>query len=115
MHIQTTELEEVYVIEPIKHEDQRGFFSETYNQSQMGPLHNIQFIQDNQSLSKEQYVFRGLHFQSPPFEQSKLIRVLNGSILDCILDLRPSSSSYKQHLMITLSKDNHQQVFVPKG
>ena len=115
MNIQTTKIEGVYIIEPTKHEDHRGFFSETYNQSKMGPLQDIQFVQDNQSLSKEQYVFRGLHFQSPPFEQSKLIRVLQGSILDCILDLRPISPSYQKHLTITLSKDNHQQVFIPKG
>jgi dTDP-4-dehydrorhamnose 3,5-epimerase len=115
MNIQTTKLAGVYIIEPTKHEDHRGFFSETYNQSKMGPLQNIQFVQDNQSLSKEQYVFRGLHFQKPPFAQGKLVRVLKGRILDIVVDIRKSSSSFGQHKTFELSEQDWKQIYVPEG
>jgi len=115
MNIQTTELEGVYIIEPTKHEDHRGFFSETYNQSNMGPLQDIRFVQDNQSLSKEQYVFRGLHFQKPPFAQGKLVRVLKGRILDIVVDIRKSSSTFGQHKTFELSEQDWKQIYVPEG
>jgi dTDP-4-dehydrorhamnose 3,5-epimerase len=115
MNIDKTELKGVYLIKPTKHEDHRGFFSETYNQSKMGPLKNIHFVQDNQSLSKDKYVFRGLHFQKPPFAQGKLVRVLKGSILDIVVDIRKSSSTFGKHKIFELNEKDWSQIYVPEG
>ena len=115
MNIQLTEIQDVYLISPHKYEDERGFFSETYNLLQMEPLKDIQFVQDNHSMSKRKYTFRGLHYQKPPMEQSKMVRVIQGSILDCIFDLRPNSTTYKKFITLTITKENFHHVFIPKG
>ena len=87
--------------------DERGFFAETYNLKKLKKLGvQTKFIQDNYSFSKSKNVFRGLHFQSSPHAQAKLIRVLSGSILDIVVDLRQESDSYLSHRMFTLSKKN---------
>ncbi|MGB8276732.1 MAG: dTDP-4-dehydrorhamnose 3,5-epimerase [Methylovirgula sp.] len=114
--IETTTLEGVKVIVPKKTRDSRGFFSETYNRESFlqGGI-AVDFVQDNQSRSAAAGTIRGLHFQSPPFAQDKLIRVLKGGILDVAVDLRRSSPTYGQHFAIELSAENFKQMFVPIG
>ncbi|HCK03471.1 MAG TPA: dTDP-4-dehydrorhamnose 3,5-epimerase [Methylophilaceae bacterium] len=107
---------DVCEITPLKIEDQRGFFSEVYQKTdfkQLGILDN--FIQENHSYTKDKYTFRGLHFQKPPFEQAKLVRVLKGSILDIALDLRKESLTYLQHKQFTLTANNFKQLYIPVG
>ena len=102
----------VIVLKPEKFFDERGFFAETYNLRKLKKLGvQTKFIQDNYSFSKSKNVFRGLHFQSPPHAQAKLIRVLSGSILDIVVDLRQESDSYLSHRMFTLSKKNFKQIY----
>lgn len=104
------------LVTPGKHGDDRGFFSETYNASawQKAGL-SFAFVQDNHSHSRDVGTVRGLHFQTEPFAQDKLIRVLNGLILDVTVDLRRSSPTYGQHVAVELSKKNWRQLFIPKG
>jgi dTDP-4-dehydrorhamnose 3,5-epimerase len=104
------------LVTPRKHGDERGFFSETYTQSvwQKAGL-NFTFVQDNHSLSRDVGTVRGLHFQTEPFAQDKLIRVLRGRILDVAVDLRRSSVTYGQHVAVELSRENWKQLFIPKG
>lgn len=116
MLIETTPLAGVKLIVPNKFADQRGYFSETYNREallQAGIA--VDFVQDNQSCSATVGTIRGLHFQSPPFAQDKLIRVLRGRILDVTVDLRRSSPTYGQHFAAELSAENFKQMFVPVG
>ena len=101
---------------PKKIEDERGFFSETYQKSSFEEIGIIDsFIQENHSFSKNIYTFRGLHFQKPPFEQAKLVRVLKGNIIDIVVDIRVNSPTYLQHRLIDLSDKNFKQVYVPVG
>ena len=101
---------------PKKIEDERGFFSEVFQKDSFEDI-GIQdhFIQENHSFSKNKYTFRGLHFQKPPFEQAKLVRVLKGSIIDIAVDIRVNSDTYLQHRLIELSSKNFKQVYVPVG
>ena len=109
-------LPEVKVLRPRKLEDHRGFFSETYNYQQLKNLgEELKFVQDNQSLSRDRYTLRGLHFQSPPFAQDKLIRVLRGSVLDVVVDIRKNSSAFGKHAIVKLSASEFNQILVPKG
>ena len=96
--------------------DDRGYFFESFNQKKFNLL-NIetnQFLQDNESMSKFG-VLRGIHFQTAPFEQSKLVRVVSGEIQDVIVDLRKDSPSYKQYISIVLNADDKKQIYIPKG
>ncbi|MGG4094721.1 dTDP-4-dehydrorhamnose 3,5-epimerase [Paenibacillus lautus] len=105
-----------FLIEPMVHGDSRGFFMESYNESlfkQHGITYN--FIQDNQSLSAEAGVLRGLHYQLNPKAQTKLIRVLTGAIYDVIVDIRKSSPTFGQWVGVILNEHNHRQLLVPKG
>ncbi len=116
MHIEPLKIPEVLVIEPERHRDGRGFFSETYNKralAERGIEH--EFVQDNHSFSVEKGTVRGLHFQTPPFAQAKLVRVVRGAILDVAVDIRTGSPSYGRHVQTTLSADNWRQVYVPVG
>ena len=111
----TTAFPDLYIFEPQVHSDPRGYFFESYNESvfQQSGI-NFRWVQDNQSSS--QYgVIRGLHFQIPPYAQTKLIRVLSGRILDVVVDIRKGSPSYGQSFGIELSADNKKQLLVPKG
>ena len=109
-------LPEVKILRPHKLEDHRGFFSETYNYQQLKNLgEELKFVQDNQSLSCDRYTLRGLHFQSPPFAQDKLIRVLRGSVLDVAVDIRKNSKTFGKHAVVQLSASEFNQIFVPKG
>ena len=103
-------------ITPKKIEDQRGFFSEVYRMDIYKDLGIDEgFIQENHSFSKHKYTFRGLHLQKAPYEQAKLIRVVNGSILDIAIDLRLGSPTYLEHRFFDLSAKNFKQLYLPIG
>jgi dTDP-4-dehydrorhamnose 3,5-epimerase len=109
-------IEGLSIIEPHVFGDERGYFFESFNQLEFNdaigkPYH---FVQDNQSLSNKNVV-RGLHFQAPPFDQGKLVRVVQGSVLDVVVDIRKSSPTYGQHFSILLSAENKKQFWVPPG
>jgi dTDP-4-dehydrorhamnose 3,5-epimerase len=105
-----------YLIRSKRFQDERGYFAETYVQRDYAAagIDNA-FVQDNQSFSVSAGTLRGLHFQTAPFAQAKLVRVLRGKILDVLVDLRRSSNSYAQHLAVELSADGGEQLFVPPG
>lgn len=110
-----TTLPGLILIEPVVFKDSRGYFFESYNQRLFEENNiDISFVQDNQSRS-EYGVIRGLHYQRPPYAQSKLIRVLTGAILDTVLDLRTGSPTYGETFSIELSAENKKQLFIPKG
>jgi dTDP-4-dehydrorhamnose 3,5-epimerase len=115
MDIEKTFIEDLVIITPAVFEDSRGYFFEAYNQAkfhQNGIMYP--FIQDNQSFSKRG-VIRGLHLQINPFAQAKLVRVLEGEILDVVVDLRKNSATYGQHFSVVLSAENKKQLMVPHG
>lgn len=114
--ITTFPISGLLLVSPKKFGDERGFFSETYNKTILAEhgFHR-EFVQDNHSLSTEIGVVRGLHFQSPPFAQDKLVRVVRGAILDVAVDLRRSSPTYGQHVAVELSAANWRQLLVPAG
>lgn len=114
MKIENTNIEDLILISPKIFKDNRGYFLESYNDKKMAGAINTNFVQDNESLSQKN-VLRGLHFQTPPFAQAKLIRVIKGSILDVAVDLRKSSPTYGKHFKYVLSGENKQQLFVPEG
>jgi len=110
------EIPEVYVIRPPQFLDARGAFAETYNRRVFKEFGvELDFVQDNQSISAKKGTVRGLHFQIPPAAQSKLVRVLNGSVLDVAVDLRHGSPTYRRHVSRLLSAQNREQLFVPVG
>lgn len=113
---QDLELQGLKLIKPKKFGDARGFFCETYNwQTWKKAGLNYNFVQDNHSLSRDVGTVRGLHFQSTPFAQDKLVRVLRGRILDVAVDLRRSSPTFKKYLVIELSYETWDQLFIPVG
>jgi len=114
MKINKTLIEDLLVIEPQLFKDERGFFYESYNKNKLDKIAKIIFVQDNESISGKGVV-RGLHFQKPPFEQTKLVRCVNGKILDVVVDLRVSSKTYGKSYSIELSSKNNKQLLVPKG
>ena len=115
MNFNKTKINDLIVIEPSLFEDERGYFFETFNHSVFEKeISNVKFIQDNESRSKKG-VLRGLHFQKPPFDQSKLVRCSFGEILDVAVDLRSNSSSFGKYISIILSENNKKQLFIPKG
>ena len=114
MKINKTFIEDLLIIEPQLFKDDRGFFYESYNKNNLDKVINIVFVQDNESKSHKGVV-RGLHFQTPPFEQAKLVRCVSGNILDVAVDLRKNSKTYGKSFSIKLSSENHKQLFVPKG
>ncbi len=107
---------EIKIVIPKKHGDARGFFSETYTRRALaaGGI-DIEFVQDNHAFSAAQGTVRGLHFQTPPFAQAKLIRVVRGAILDVAVDIRTGSPTYGQHVAATISADAWNQIFIPAG
>jgi dTDP-4-dehydrorhamnose 3,5-epimerase len=107
---------EVKIIKPARHVDQRGFFSETYNKKalEQAGIH-VEFVQDNHSLSVEKSVVRGLHYQTQPFGQDKLLRVVRGALFDVAVDLRRGSPSFGKHVSAVLSADEWNQILVPQG
>jgi len=106
---------DVLLIEPTVYADDRGYFKESYNLNDFEEfLPGVKFVQDNESKSTRG-VLRGLHFQKPPHAQAKLVRVIQGSIWDVAVDIRPDSPTFKQYCFAELSADNHFQFFVPRG
>ena len=114
MKINKTFIEDLLIIDPQLFKDDRGFFYESYNKNNLDKVINVDFVQDNESKSNKG-VIRGLHFQLPPFEQTKLVRCVSGKILDVVVDLRISSKTYGKFFSIELSSENNKQLFVPKG
>lgn len=116
MQVERLNIPDIKVLVPRKHGDARGFFSETYNRKSLAALGiDIDFVQDNHSLSAEKGTVRGLHFQTPPFAQDKLVRVVRGSVYDVAVDLRRDSPTYGRHAGAVLSAEAWNQVLVPIG
>lgn len=120
MEVLKTALEGVLIIEPKVFGDARGYFFESFSQREfddkVSPIlgHSINFVQDNESMSSYG-VMRGLHFQCPPYTQSKLVRCVRGAVLDVAVDIRKGSPTYGQHVAVELTENNHRQFFVPRG
>ena len=115
MKFEKTALEGVFIITPKVFEDDRGYFFEPFNKKEFtANIGNFNFVQDNQSKSSKG-VLRGLHFQNPPFEQGKLVRVIKGSVSDVIVDIRKSSKTYGKHLKVLLSGSNFKMLWIPRG
>ena len=121
MNVIKTTIEGVVVIEPKVFKDSRGYFVESFSQREFDekvaiPQYGkpILFVQDNESMSSYG-VMRGLHFQLPPFTQSKLVRCVRGKVLDVAVDIRKGSPTYGHHVAVELTEDNHRQFFVPRG
>lgn len=116
MRIETTGFDGLVVINPEVFADDRGYFMESFNLEEFFRQSGIKssFVQDNEAQSNAG-VIRGLHYQSPPFAQSKLVRVIQGKVLDVVVDLRKDKATYGKHFSIELSGDNKKQLYIPKG
>lgn len=115
MNVIKTDIEGVVIIEPRIFTDARGYFFESFSERDFcKEVREIRFVQDNESKSSYG-VMRGLHFQRPPFTQSKLVRVIKGVVLDVAVDIRKGSPTYGKHVAVELTEDNHRQFFVPRG
>ncbi len=120
MNIIETNIKDVLIIEPRVFNDARGYFFESFSQREfdekVAPIlgHTINFVQDNESMSSYG-VMRGLHFQRPPYTQTKLVRCVKGAVLDVAVDIRKGSPTYGQHVAVELTEDNHRQFLVPRG
>ena len=115
MNVVKTSIEGVVIIEPRIFEDSRGYFFESFSQREFNEkVCPITFVQDNESRSSYG-VMRGLHFQRPPFTQSKLVRCVKGAVLDVAVDIRKGSPTYGRHVAVELTEDNHRQFFIPRG
>ena len=120
MEIIKTQIDGLLIIEPKIFGDQRGYFFESFSQREFDekvtPIlgHTINFVQDNESMSSYG-VMRGLHFQTPPYTQSKLVRCVKGAVLDVAVDIRKGSPTYGQHVAVELTEENHRQFFISKG
>jgi dTDP-4-dehydrorhamnose 3,5-epimerase len=116
MHVESLQIPEVLLITPGKFGDQRGFFSETYSHREFAEAGiDVEFVQENHSLSANVGTIRGLHFQSPPYAQAKLVRVVRGAILDVAVDIRRGSPTFGRHARAVLSAVNWSQIFIPEG
>lgn len=115
MEVIKTEIEGLVIIEPKVFKDARGYFFESFSQREFDEkVRPIRFVQDNESMSSYG-VMRGLHFQAPPFTQSKLVRCVKGAVLDVAVDIRKGSPTYGRHVAVELTEDNCRQFFVPRG
>lgn len=114
MIIENTPLQDLMLITPNVYQDDRGYFMESYNLQKLEKAIKVKFVQDNESLSQKD-VLRGLHFQVPPFAQAKLVRVIQGSILDVAVDLRKNSVTFGQYFKHIISGENKKQLFIPEG
>lgn len=115
MKVIKTDIEGVVIIEPQLFGDSRGYFMESYSERDFARLvAPVRFVQDNESRSRYGVV-RGLHYQREPYSQSKLVRCLEGRVLDVVVDIRPESPTYGKYVAVELSADNHRQLFIPKG
>lgn len=115
MNVIKTDIEGVVIIEPRVFTDARGYFFESFSQREFEEkVRQINFVQDNESMSSYG-VMRGLHFQRPPYTQSKLVRCVKGAVLDVAVDIRKGSPTYGQHVSCLLTEENHKMIFVPRG
>ena len=115
MEIIKTNIEGVVIIEPRIFKDDRGYFFESYSERDFNAqVREVNFVQDNESKSSYG-VLRGLHFQKPPYAQSKLVRVIKGAVLDVAVDIRKGSPTFGQHVAVELTAENHRQLFIPRG
>lgn len=115
MQVIKTPIEGLLIIEPKVFLDARGYFFESFSQREFDEkVGSVRFVQDNESMSSYG-VMRGLHFQRPPFTQSKLVRCVKGAVLDVAVDIRKGSPTYGQHMAVELTEDNHRQFFISKG
>lgn len=115
MNVIKTAIDGVVIIEPRVFRDERGYFFESFSQREFDEkVRRINFVQDNESMSSYG-VMRGLHFQRPPFTQSKLVRCVRGAVLDVAVDIRKGSPTYGRHVAVELTEGNHRQYFVPRG
>ncbi len=120
MKITATNISDVKIIEPPVFSDDRGYFSETFNAQKFNEalgrekLGEVTFVQDNESFSQKN-TLRGLHYQLPPFAQSKLVRVIEGRVLDVAVDIRKNSPTFGKHVSVELSAENKKQLFIPQG
>ena len=113
--VTTCDIEGLYVIEPTVFKDERGYFFESFSQREFEEkVCKTTFVQDNESKSSYG-VLRGLHFQKPPFAQSKLVRVIKGAVLDVAVDIRKGSPTFGQYVSVELTGENHRQFFIPRG
>lgn len=115
MNATQTSIPGVVIIEPRLFKDDRGYFFESFSERDFNAqVREVRFVQDNESMSSYG-VMRGLHFQRPPFTQSKLVRCVKGAVLDVAVDIRKESPTYGQHVAVELTEENHRQFFVPRG
>ena len=115
MEVIKTDIEGLVIIEPKVFKDARGYFFESFSQREFEQkVRRVNFVQDNESMSSYG-VMRGLHFQRPPYSQSKLVRCVKGRVLDVAVDIRKGSPTYGKHVAVELTEDNHRQFFVPRG
>ncbi len=116
MTAKETKLKGCFILEPTVFEDERGYFFESYNQNKFNELvgQEVNFVQDNQSFSTKG-VIRALHYQLGEYAQAKLVRVLQGKVLDIAVDLRKNSPTFKEYVAVELSEDNKKQLFIPRG
>ena len=116
MILKTTPFKEVFILNPNVHLDERGYFTESFNKNEFEKAlgKKTTFCQDNKTFSKKG-VLRGLHYQLPPFSQTKLVQVVQGSVLDVIVDIRKGSPAFGQHFSCELSAENQLQLFIPRG
>lgn len=115
MNVIKTSINSAVIIEPKVFKDTRGYFFESFSQREFEEkVRKINFVQDNESMSSYG-VMRGLHYQCPPYAQSKLVRCVKGRVLDVAVDIRKGSPTYGQHVVVELSEDNHRQFFIPRG
>ena len=116
MNFIRTKISDVIIVEPVVHGDERGYFVETYRKDKLEEFlgFGVDFCQDNESKSSKG-VLRGLHYQLPPFSQTKLVRAITGKVLDVAVDIRKGSPTFGQHVTVELSGENKRQLFVPRG
>ncbi len=116
MEVKETKLKGCFILEPTLYEDERGYFYESFNEKKFNQLINqeIRFVQDNQAFSRKG-VIRALHYQKGIYAQAKLVRVLQGTVLDVAVDLRKESPSFGKHIAVELSAENKKQLFIPRG
>ncbi len=124
MNVIKTDIEGVLILEPRVFKDARGYFFESFSQRDFekilaenagpGLPKTINFVQDNESMSSYG-VMRGLHFQRPPYTQSKLVRCVKGAVLDVAVDIRKGSPTFGKHVAVELTEENHRQIFIPRG
>ena len=115
MNVIKADIEGLFIIEPKVFGDHRGYFFESFSERDFNPqVRQVRFVQDNESKSRYG-VLRGLHFQKPPYAQSKLVRVVKGSVLDVAVDIRRGSPTFGKHLAVELTEENHRQFFISRG